>query len=70
MTRTLIRRMTRDTCGTWMPKAKAPCARRPGHTTEHRSPYALDNLLARRRRERGVAGGSTFAVPRLDEYLQ
>lgn len=26
-----------------MPQAKEPCARRPGHTTEHRTRYALDN---------------------------
>jgi len=63
MTRTLIRRMTRDTCGVWMPKAKAPCARRPGHTTEHRSPYALDNQLEARRSERGTRHGATYAVP-------
>jgi hypothetical protein len=30
-------------CGAWMRYARERCARRPGHTTEHRTQYALDN---------------------------
>lgn len=34
-------------CGAWMPYARAGCARRPGHTTEHRSAYAMENAARR-----------------------
>lgn len=37
----------RPTCGAWMPQARERCARRPEHTTEHRTAYAMAN--ARRR---------------------
>lgn len=36
-------RADRATCGAWMPYARERCARRPRHTTEHRTRYALDN---------------------------
>ena len=53
MTRRIVLvELARPTCGAWMPKAAAPCARRPGHGHEHRSDYALDNLLRKRRLER------------------
>ena len=32
-------------CGVVMAITKEPCARQPGHTTEHRSRYAMDNAL-------------------------
>ena len=35
--------MERPVCGGWMPVAKERCARPPGHTTEHRTRYAMDN---------------------------
>ena len=38
----------RIACGAMMPQARMRCARLPGHTTEHRSSYALEN--ARRTR--------------------
>ena len=50
--RIVLVELSRPICGTWMPKADAPCARRPGHGHEHRSDYALDNLLRKRRQER------------------
>src|ERR1700761_4857810 len=34
---------TDSVCGTWMPKTKDDCARRPGHTAEHRTAKALKN---------------------------
>lgn len=36
-------RADRPACGALMPLARERCARRPGHTTEHRSRYALEN---------------------------
>lgn len=33
----------RPTCGFWMPNAKEPCARKPGHGYEHRTRYAMEN---------------------------
>jgi len=38
----------RPCCGAMMRQAHERCARRPGHTTEHRTSYALEN--ARRMR--------------------
>ena len=38
----------RRSCGVMMPNAHLRCARTPGHGTEHRSSYALEN--ARRMR--------------------
>jgi hypothetical protein len=35
----------RPTCNAVMRWAGERCARRPGHTTEHRTRYALDNAL-------------------------
>jgi len=35
----------RPTCGAWMRYARERCARRPGHTTAHRTQYALDNAM-------------------------
>lgn len=36
----------RAVCGAWMPYNRERCARGPGHTTPHRSRYAMDNALA------------------------
>jgi hypothetical protein len=33
----------RPTCGAWMPFARERCARRPGHGTEHRTAYSMEN---------------------------
>jgi hypothetical protein len=38
-------REDRPTCGAWMPYIRERCARGPGHITEHRSRYAMDNAL-------------------------
>ncbi len=43
-------RSDRPTCGEWMRYAKERCARRPGHTTEHRTLYAVENA-----RRKGLA---------------
>jgi hypothetical protein len=43
----------RAACGRLMPRARERCARRPGHTTECRTRYAMDN--AARRWTSGVA---------------
>lgn len=37
--------MDRPTCNAVMRHPMERCARRPGHTTEHRTRYALDNAL-------------------------
>lgn len=37
----------RPTCGRLMRNARERCARRPGHTTECRTRYALDNAARR-----------------------
>lgn len=40
-------RVDRALCGAWMPYARERCARGPGHTTEHRTRYSLDNARSR-----------------------
>lgn len=45
----------RPTCGAVMRYAGERCARRPGHTTEHRTRYALDNQYRRHRGRERVA---------------
>ena len=42
----------RLTCGAPMPYAHERCASRPGHGTEHRTAYAMEN---QRRAKRGAA---------------
>lgn len=42
----------RPMCGVLMAYLHEPCARRPGHRTEHRSAYALEN---QRRAKRAAA---------------
>ena len=39
-----------EPCGEWMPLARELCARRRGHTTEHRTRYSLANRVAHDRR--------------------
>lgn len=38
----------RALCGAFMPYARERCARKPGHTTEHRTAYALENAARMR----------------------
>ena len=39
-----------EACGYYMPLAKEPCARTPGHTSDHATRYALDNAMASKRK--------------------
>jgi hypothetical protein len=43
-------------CGALMPLALERCARRPGHTTPHRSRYAMDNECRAKGSQRPMAG--------------
>lgn len=50
--------MTPALCGAPLPIAGEPCARRAGHTTDHRSRYAMNNAYRAKM-------GREFGTPRV-----
>ncbi len=55
----------RPTCGVWMRNARELCGRAPGHRTEHRSRWAMDNQLqmVTGRRKAHTAGVEASGTP-------